>query len=638
MFRDEGDVGGYLSQSTSSGDAGKDVISDSSNVNNGKLETVLYCNVPNKMNRSEFVRSIADANAVAPSSSCTVAPEGSSGAIMPLNNIRDTYNRMLNQAMYYGNQSPYSSLPSQSAAAGSVEPMTLGTAVDNQQMQTLDMDTMGDVNGCEDVYDVVPNSFDRSSAISDVVKLNDAITELTKRMPMPPTQELLNAIDPHLSMRLQLTYLRAYIQNQQLLIDMRNRLFGNMVHTRDFKNAIIPAVTALYRPNSVETRNYTESYSRPPDVPTSMHFDTNSNWFQSPAIEYSMPRDTQDHAYNSEVSGDVYSTDIKNDGYGSGAVMPYQPFMDVTGSPQHKQYASSATSDIIPAQLHYNINPALPSLDSVSVNNSAAEVPTGTSLAIPIPSQNIHVEPDSKDRESIDSGMLKPFVASIPPEAKNVVKYDTQKHAFVAIYLGPLGARRRRLFSIRKFGVEQALKLATDFAVGSSSAAVASKERRLLEEVCMFALQSNPNSGTKIEHVEAACNKPEARGLVFSCGAQLWMTITYDSSTGEREMEAFSVESLGFEGAYQAAVAALDQRLQNGEIMTSKLSGPLYFWLESGGSVLCLMVTSRDLMRLGPNDQEIYIGRFDVKSSGGFYGARKLAQKWRSDLRNQLIY
>ncbi|GFE55868.1 transcription factor with AP2 domain(s), putative [Babesia ovis] len=629
MFRDDTVGAASTSQSTPSHEQPEEPMGLAPEKGKSKYETVLYRNVHNVLPSQDAITAINNDAASAPSAS-----EGSSGAIMTLDGIREAYNRVMNPAMYYGTQQTYSSLPSQSSVSTeTVEQMPMGATQNITGMAQIDIDSINDIN---EVYDVVPNRLDRSVTVSELIKLNEAITELTKRMPMPPTPELLNAIEPHLSMTLQLTYLRAYIQNQQLLIDVRNRLFGSMLNSCDFKSTMRQSVPTLCAPTSMETRTYTEPFYRSSEGDNSMAVDvTDTTWTRNPAIEYSLPN-------GERCAPALYESCNKNDMYANGAMMPYMPFVGVADAADDFKQAGSLDPMAL-ANECYKPMPALLSLtsaDTAQHNGSGSEPNSPRGAPISPREQQLTGTTHSEDKDGGNTGMtpIKSVVPLIPPEIKNMVKYDAQKHSFVSVYLGPLGARRRRLFSIRKFGMEMALKLATDFAVGSTSAAVPSKERRLLEEVCTVALRCNPKSGTKIEYVEEARSMPETRGLVFSCGAQLWMIITYDSSSGERDIETFAVESLGFEGAYKAAVAALDRRLQDGEIMTSKLSGPLYFWLESEGKVLCLMVTSRDLMRQSTSDQKIYIGRFDVTSSGGFNGARKLAQKWRSDLRSELLH
>ncbi|ORM41164.1 uncharacterized protein BXIN_0304 [Babesia sp. Xinjiang] len=640
MYRDGNLGASSKSQNTPCEGQSEDPKGDAPAVPKGKYETVLYRDVRNVIPRSDIISNVADSSM---STTRTWAPnsDASAGAIMPIDGFRDPLARSLTPSMYYGNHQFYSSLPSQSSTAtGPSDQNNIGGPQDISGASTVGMDAINDVGDYNNVYDVMPQRLDRSVTVNELVRLNDAITELTKRMPLPPTQELLNAIEPHLSMTLQLTYLRAYIQNQQLLIDARNRIFGGVLNNYDFRSAMRPPVPTLCASSGMDTTSYTESFYGGSDG-SSMAVDVSDvNWGQSPAIEYSMgggaPATTQ-----------PYDSANQGESYGDGVPMQYPPYVDVGDTLNQQQFKTipNLEAGAVVPDPHTMLPAMLPSIpldvsQSTSPPVSVDTTPRSMALAtVPKNTQTVQsAQHDTQESQFTEVQTVKNPVPTIPPEFKSMVKYDGQKHSFVSVYLGPLGARRRRLFSIRKFGVDGALKLAADFAVGSTSAAVPSKERRLLEEVCTVALRCNPESGTKIDHVEAARSMPETRGLVFSCGAQLWMIITYNSSTGERDIEAFNVETLGFHGAYKAAVSALEKRLQNGENMTSKLSGPLYFWLESGGRTLCLMVTSRDLLRPGPSDQELYIGRFDVASSGGFNGARRLAQKWRSELRNQLIH
>lgn len=551
-------------------------------------------------------------------------PSYNGGALMSLEDIGRSYDRNVDQATYYGVPQHLPSLPWQSSIAFNENNDASGMMDHNGHNGNHDSSTTmqsaytayNNSNDISNVYGCNNMILDRAITVSDLFKLTDAVNELTKRMPLPPTQELLKSIDPHLAMKLQLTYLHAYMQNQQLLIDIKNRILGGVISGCDLKSAMRPAIPTLVAPPPTESSNMQAPYHSSNIEPISYDVMPNASWNNTgvggqqigsqiqpyaigPSIKESPPLDTS-----------IGSNDCQ-DINGDRLLVSYPSFDDAVDALNPPKPRSTPRK--------YEITPVVSS--DVEMVTTLGETSNTQLPALP-------ALPSSKE-----------IMNAIPPEIRNMVKYDGQKHSFVSVYLGPLGARRRRLFSIRKFGILGALKLATDFAVGSTSAAVATKERRLLEEVCEVALKSNPRSGEKLLYIDAARALPETRGLVFSCGAQLWMIIVYDATTGDRIIETFSVEEYGFEEAYKAAVAALDAKLQNSDVMTSKLSGPLYFWLEArdGDVDLCLMVTPRDLLRQGPSEQDLYIGRFNVLRSGGFNSARKLAQKWRSDLRSQLI-
>ncbi|GIX63970.1 uncharacterized protein BcabD6B2_34050 [Babesia caballi] len=573
----------------------------------------------------------------------------SAGAIRPLENVKESYARAGSTSQYYGSLQSYQPLLSQATIkdtpgptvdAGGPQQGAMGNLQDISEISQMGYGILNNSADVSDMYGALPMGIDRGITIGDIVKLTEAINELNKRMPLPPTPELLSALEPHLSMTLQLTYLRAYIQNQQLLLDLKNEIFGRLLNGYDFKNSARATIPTLCPPPPVDSQQYPETYYGDLDA-SQMAVDSTADacWPQPtapaampincsnpPALEYSIGENTravmQQHA--AAPQGDVYGSDAM-------ALYPsYEDALDAINQQQQELDAiklralpqnsddPAMSTEVTPRALQQT---TLGSANDAPVSGSREPIST----TVDSPPQ---LEQDEGTADQTPDTALKNEVPTIPSEHKNMVKYDGQKHAFVSVYLGPLGARRRRLFSIRKFGMEEALKLATDFAAGSTSVVVSRKERRLLEEVCEVALRHNPASGSRLEHVEAARAMPETRGLVFSCGAQLWMIITYNSSDGDRAIEVFSVEEYGFEGAYKAAVEALHERLQNSDTMTSKLSGPLYFWLERRGAslMLCLMVTPRDLMRQGTDYQELHIGRFDLATSGGFNGARKLAQ------------
>ncbi|GBE61209.1 hypothetical protein, conserved [Babesia ovata] len=568
----------------------------------------------------------------------------SSGALLPWENIWENYGKYLNGTTYNSCTQPLQSLPSGNeltfapscaVASDSSQQGSTGGTQNVNGISNIGVNQVNRVGDLTDSYGLFPPRLDRTVTVAELMKLTDAINELTKRMPLPPTPELLNSVEPQLAMTLQLTYLKAYMQNQQLLIDIKNGILGNLLNGYDFRNSMRTSVPMLGPPPPMEQQQFNAPYYGCSDGQgMAVNAACDVSWGQPPAIEYSMgdaAPPSNPPAYSSG-NGDFNTT----------STAQFPPFEEVFDALQQTQYMPPMieappppSGEVAPSTvLQTTQNTVKPSSGTLAMVPAPTAAPMVINPAPPTPAVTTG---DRYETVSVEVPPLKHEIPPIPAEIRNMVKYDGQKHSFVSVYLGPLGARRRRLFSIRKFGMEGALKLATDFAVGSTSAAVASKERRLLEEVCQVALRYNPNSGTRLEHLEEARVMPETRGIVFSCGAQLWMIITYDSKNGDRSIEAFSVESLGFQAAYDAAVAALEERLKKG-VMTSKLSGPIYFWLEGTPkkAVLCLMVTPRDLMRQGTYEQELYIGRFDVTKSGGFNGARKLAQKWRSALRSQL--
>ncbi|CDR95626.1 hypothetical protein, conserved [Babesia bigemina] len=595
-----------------------------------RYAAVLYRNVPGA---APDISQSNDGDALRlPAWQAGSSSSSTSGALLPWQDIYEPYGKFLNGTNYNACTPPLQSLPSgnvltfapsgSAASDGSQQSGSSGTQNANG-ISNVGVNPVNRVGDVTDAYGLFPPRLDRAVTVSELMKLTDAVNELTKRMPLPPTQELLSAIEPQLAMTLQLTYLKAYIQNQQLLIDIKNGILGGILNGCDFRNSMRLAVPTLDPPPPMEQQQFNTPYYGCSDG-QGMAVDGMCDvaWAQPPAIEYPM----------GEGSPPSNPAPFPADGgdFNSSGTPQFPPFTEVFEALQQTQFLPPMIEAPPPPSGELLASTVLRTAQPTATASSATLAPESA----PTPGATAG---DGYETGGMEVAPPKNEIPPIPAEIRNMVKYDGQKHAFVAVYLGPLGARRRRLFSIRKFGVEGALKLATDFAVGSTSAAVASKERRLLEEVCEVALRANPASGSCLDHVEEARAIPETRGIVFSCGAQLWMVITYDAVSGERSIEAFSVQSLGFQGAYQAAVAALDERLKNGA-MTSKLSGPIYFWLEGtvGKAVLCLMVTPRDLMRQSTCEQELYIGRFDVTKSGGFNSARKLAQKWRSELRNVL--
>ncbi|KAK2197438.1 hypothetical protein BdWA1_000438 [Babesia duncani] len=402
-------------------------------------------------------------------------------------------------------------------------------------------------------YDHAMNvTIDTSVKLADFVRLTEAIQELICRLPRPPSEDLLRNLEPHLAFTLHMTYLKAYIYNQQLLQEVKNSFIG-MFSGTDTKNVMYKDLFTNALGNGPCNGN---QMLEPPPPP-----------FGNPAP-----------CYNSQY-----------------------PMALPTGMENNKNLLlvdGAQKSSIMDGDNLMNIG---------AIDAS--------------PRGDLYLQSDKHP------------ASLIPQELRATVKYDARKHSYVAVMVGPLGGRRRRAFSIRKFGLERSLKLAAKFAA-YSGAKVANKERGLLEHLCETALSLNPNGG-QILYINEAKSMPETRGLVFSCGAQMWLTITYDA-TGKRYINGYLVADYGFQRAHAKALEKLNAAITLENLVPSKMSGVLCFWLEkdsNGNKVLCALVQPSELGKEATGED--LIAKFVIRANGGFNASRLLAQKWCADLKRQ---
>ncbi|AFZ80046.1 hypothetical protein BEWA_028960 [Theileria equi strain WA] len=482
--------------------------------------------------------------------------------------------------------------------------------------------------------------------LSDLIKLTEAMRELTSRLPMPPSPELLQSINPSLAATLQLTYLKAYIQNQQLLLDLKSSLEGSfpvdIKYNVGSHNSISPPTNdiglslakldGLYDLPGGQGVNCVDNLPKIRDLSPN----ENENKDLMPKISDVSCEDIVDFQDYMQFANDVTFPEIEDDSFHK------RKILRITNGESDDLESSTNDSE---SGKGTRIGKSLAGGDLAIVEARGAKTPFGGNrMGVKDKSvSNRKITSNVNRVKKVASGTesaKRDFLGKVPKELKKFVKYDSTKNSYVAVFLGPTGLRKRKAFSVRKFGADGALKRAETFALGSSGVMLAVKERGLLEQICTTALQLNPKSREDIKLYEHAQAMEHCRGLVYSCGGQMWLSVYYNSLS-KRGIKGFLVSEYGFQGAYDAAKAFLESMEHT---VQSKLSGALSFWLENEGcKVLCLVVPFKPQLRSmirpvnGPTDSlsfekveetRLCIGRFELDVHGGFVKTRKVAQDW----------
>ncbi|UKK00336.2 hypothetical protein MACK_000408 [Theileria orientalis] len=501
-----------------------------------------------------------------------------------------------------------------------------------------------------------------TTVASEIAKFTEAIRELTSRLPAPPSSDLLRSVHPTLAVKLQLTYLKAYIQNQQLLLDLKSKLdlgYGGNDYTK-------------YSSNTGFDPEFYSSGDQRPVVEFRMPYPQ----LASPALtsepnlcngqmNYAYDVEPVDYIQNSQLNQincpqltnypNFYYPLVQQPNYG----LPQLANQPKTNYPQLTDYPQ-----ITDAQ-NYQYSNGNAAYDKKSFESK-------------------YNKKSKRDDKSTENPAL-----LLPDDYKDRVKYNSAKNSFVSVYHNSLGIRKRKSFSINKFGTHNALKLAMDFSnqpylktskstlnrlsgsdtrateAESQTITLAHKERVLVKKVCEHALSVSPKTCEDFELFELALSMDRVRGLVYSLGANLWMCIYYKDT--RRHFQCYKVEEHGFMMSYQMGRSFFDN---NPKIMRSKLSGVLSYWLDpvptktlviifkvGTNSVIDFSIEDRNTIVVkgssprgnGRNgsggssrsksqklssDSQIYIGRFEVDLYGGFLQAKKASQDWFAHVKN----
>ncbi|UKJ87925.2 hypothetical protein MACJ_000367 [Theileria orientalis] len=500
-----------------------------------------------------------------------------------------------------------------------------------------------------------------TTVASEISKFTEAIRELTSRLPAPPSSDLLRSVHPTLAVKLQLTYLKAYIQNQQLLLDLKSKLdlgYGGNDYTRYSNTGFEP--------------DFYGSGDQRPVLELRMPYPQLS----SPALtsEPNLCNGQMNYAYDVEPVDYIQNAQVNQ-----------------INCPQLTNYPN----------FYYPLvqqpNYSLPQLE----NQPKTNYPQLTDYPQITDGQNYRYSNGNAgyDKKNFDSKYNKKAKRDdkstenpallLPDDYKDRVKYNSSKNSFVSVYHNSLGIRKRKSFSINKFGTHNALKLAMDFSnqpylktsrstLNSLSASdtrategesqtitLAHKERVLVKKVCEYALSVTSKTCEDFELFELALSMDRVRGLVYSLGANLWMCIYYKDT--RRHFQSYKVEEHGFVMSYQLARSFFEK---NPKITRSKLSGVLSYWLDPVPTKTLVIIfkmgtnslidfsiedkktvvvkaasprgsgrngsggSSRSKAQKLSSDSQIYIGRFELDVYGGFLQAKKASQDWFAHVKN----
>eukprot|EP00375_Theileria_parva_P003329 XP_766011.1 hypothetical protein [Theileria parva strain Muguga] len=477
----------------------------------------------------------------------------------------------------------------------------------NRMIVNTDSSGSSSSNGSE-------NFVNRSA--NDMNGIAEAIKELTSRLPMPPSPDLLKSVHPELAVKLQLTYLKAYIQNQQLLMDLTHS------NTHNMHSSSVHTGNGLDIPNFGNNLGSNSQYSYPiVEIKSSYPQLTNTftnNFYtqtQNPVdLSTGRPDPSEMIQLNNTVTSkqtntanSVLNNGVEEFGQNNG-------YLQLTNYPQFANYPNFYYQPTNQLSTQLATYPQLPNYPQLTNYPQLANYPQWTNY--PQLTNYPHItESGSYDysNRSLDKagefgydGFKYENPADlVPTEYRDRVKYNSAKKSFVSVYLNSLGLRKRKSFSINKFGIKKALKLAINFAnslttgdkaysngLGQDMTSgsprddavddgvkLAIRERNLIEDVCEQVLKTSEGSVESFEGFERALGMARIRGLVYSLGANVWMCIFYKKR--KRKLQFFSVDEFGFEKAFQMGQNFFNT---NPQLVRSKLSGAISYWLESNPS------------------------------------------------------
>ncbi|BAM38965.1 conserved hypothetical protein [Theileria orientalis strain Shintoku] len=503
-----------------------------------------------------------------------------------------------------------------------------------------------------------------NTVASEIAKFTEAIRDLTSRLPAPPSSDLLRSVHPTLAVKLQLTYLKAYIQNQQLLLDLKSKLDAGYGGS-DY---------AKYSANAVFEPEFYSSGDQRPVVELRMPYPQ----LASPALT------SDPNMCNGQMN---YAYDVEPVDYAQNAQFGQINCPQLTNYPNFYYPLVQQPNYALP-QLANEPKTNYPQLtDYPQISDAQSYQYANGNGAY----EKKNFESKYSKRAKRDDRPVENPALLLPDDYKDRVKYNSAKNSFVSVYYNALGIRKRKSFSINKFGTHNALKLAMDFSnqpylktskstlnrlSGASDAraaesenetiTLAHKERVLVKKVCEHALSVSPKICEDFELFELALSMDRVRGLVYSLGANLWMCIYYKDS--RRHFQCYKVEEHGFVMSYQLGRSFFEK---NPKITRSKLSGVLSYWIDpvptktlviifKVGTNLLIDFSIEDrntiLVKAAPprgtgsrngsaassrskaqklsSDSQIYVGRFELEVYGGFLQAKKASQDWFSHVKS----